>query len=105
MEGYKPLKYMFDCARYHINLRVTCRVCGHSAIIDAAGHWWALQKKGKDDHIGSFVRRLICQNCKVETGKRCRNPKVEQTSEQPAGPLMPGPTEYEWKRFITGQRR
>jgi hypothetical protein len=105
MEGFKALKYLFDCARYHINLRVICRTCGHSAVIDAAGHWWSLQKQGRDDHIGRFVRRLYCEPCLQRTGTRQRNFTVEQTSEPATGPLLPGPTQSEWKRFVVGQRR
>ena len=105
MEGFKPLNDLFDCARYHINLRITCRKCGHSVIIDAAGHWWACHKTGKDEHIAAFVRRLYCKKCKAKSGEKRRQPKVEQTREPPDRPLLPGPDEYEWKRFVSGQRR
>ena len=104
-EGFKPLKYLFDCARFKINLRLTCQYCRKSVVIDAPGHWWACHKSGKDDHIATFVRRLYCKKCKGVSGEKRRQPKVEQTSEPPDGPLLPGPDEVEWKRFVSGQRR
>ena len=104
-EDYKPLKYLFDCARYKINLRITCRTCRNSVVIDAPGHWWACHKTGKEDHIATFVKRLYCKKCKGLSGEKRRHPKVEQTRDPPDGPLLPGPDHYEWKRFVSGQRR
>jgi hypothetical protein len=51
------------------------------------------------------VKRLYCRACKSQSGQKRRNPKVEQTSEPADGELLPGPSEYEWKRFVSGQRR
>lgn len=105
MEGFKALNDLFDCARYHINLRVTCRHCGNSTVLDAAGHWWACHKSGKSEQIEAFVKRLYCKKCIGPSGEKRRHLKVEQTNEPPDGPLLPGPDEYEWKRFVRGQRR
>ena len=104
-DGFKALKWLFDCARFKINLRLTCRHCGNSVVIDAPGYWWDCHQTGKDEHIATFVKRFYCRPCKAASGQKRRNPKVEQTSERPTGPLLPGPDEYEWKRFVSGQRR
>ena len=104
-EQFRPLKYLFDCARFKINLRITCRTCQTSRVIDAPGYWWDCYKTGKEEHIATFVKRLVCATCKTKTGKRRRNPKVEPTRDAVDGPLLPGPDHYEWKRFISGQRR
>lgn len=105
MEGFKALNCLFDCARYHINLRVTCRNCDNSTVLDAAGHWWACHKSGKSEAIAAFVKRLYCKKCIGPSGEKRRHLKVEQTREPPDGPLLPGPDEVEWKRFVRGQRR
>jgi hypothetical protein len=58
-----------------------------------------------DEHIAAVVRRLYCKTCKGVSGEKRRQLKVEQTREPPDGPLLPGPDEVEWKRFVRGQRR
>jgi hypothetical protein len=74
-------------------------------VIDAAGHKWACHKSGKSEAIAAFMKRLYCKQCIGPSGDKRRNLKVEQTREPPDGPLLPGPDEYEWKRFVSGQRR
>ena len=86
-DGFKALKWLFDCARFKINLRLTCRYCGNSVVIDAPGHWWACYKSGKDEHIATFVKRLYCKQCLNQSGEKRRHPKVEQTSAPPDGPF------------------
>jgi hypothetical protein len=73
--------------------------------LDAAGHWWACYKSGKSEAIAAFVKRLYCKKCIGPSGEKRRHLKVEQTREPPDGPLLPGPDEVEWKRFVSGQRR
>jgi hypothetical protein len=74
-------------------------------VIDATGHRWACYKSGKNEAIAAFVKRLYCKKCKAASGEKRRQLKVEQTREPPDGPLLPGPDEVEWKRFVRGQRR
>jgi hypothetical protein len=62
-------------------------------------------RSGKNEQIAAFVRRLYCKSCKAASGEKRRQLKVEQTREPPDGPLLPGPDEVEWKRFVRGQRR
>lgn len=103
-ENYRPIRTLFDCALYNINLRVTCRKCGHSVVLDAPGLWWQRERAGKDTRIAVFVKRLCCQNCKVHLGISQRGPAVEQTDAPCDGPLLPGPDEYTWKRIVNRQR-
>lgn len=58
-----------------------------------------------DEQIAAFVKRLYCKKCIDPSGKKHRHLKVEQTREPLGGPLLPGPDEVEWKRFVSGQRR
>ena len=76
-----------------------------SALVSARGHWWACHKSGKSEAIAAFVKRLFCKQCIGPSGEKRRYFKVEQTREAPDGPLLPGPDEVEWKRFVRGQRR
>jgi hypothetical protein len=57
------------------------------------------------EQIAAFVRRLYCKTCKAAPGEKRRQSRVEQTREPPDGPLLPGPDEVGWKRFVRGRRR
>ncbi len=57
---------------------------------------------GKSEAIAAFVKRLYCKKCIGPSGEKRRHLKVEQTREPPDGPLLPGPDEVEWKRFVVG---
>lgn len=104
-ENYRLLKWMFDCALYKINFRVTCHHCRKSVVIDAPGHWYAGHRKGKEgESVRDFIRRLYCRHCKDVFGEKRRNPNVEQTYDPPDGRLLPSPGEYEWKRIVNRQR-
>lgn len=103
-ENYRPFRNLFDCALYKYNLRITCRICRHSTVIDAPGHWWDCERKGKDDRIAAFAKRLYCSSCRAQSGLKRRNLKIEQTTDACDGPLLPGPDEYTWKRIVNRQR-
>jgi hypothetical protein len=72
--------------------------------MDAPGHWWRCEQKGLSDCIAAFVRRLHCSQCFKKSGIKVRQPKVEQTGEEPKGTLLPGPDHYTWKRIVNRQR-
>jgi hypothetical protein len=103
-ENYRPIRTLFECALYKRYLRVTCWQCKHSVILDAPGHWWRCEQHGLSDSIGAFVRRLHCSQCFKKSGIKVRQPKVEQTGDEPKGPLLPGPDHYTWKRIVNRQR-
>lgn len=103
-ENYRPIRNLFDCALFKINLRVKCKICGHSVVIDAPGHWWRCEKKGLDDSIFRFMKRLHCSQCWQQSKRKIRSFTIEQTHKRCDGPLMDGPDEYTWKRIVNRQR-
>lgn len=103
-ENYRPIRTLFDCALYKLNLQVTCWQCKHSAIIDAPGHWWRSECSGKDDRLAAFVSHLYCSRCFEKAGVKVREPKVETTTTAVTGALLDGPDHYTWKRIINRQR-
>jgi hypothetical protein len=103
-EGYRPVRTLFECALYKINLRVTCGACGNSTVIDAPGHWWRCEQLKKDDSLKAFVQRLYCQKCWSGCYFKRRPSRVEQTNDPVDGPLLPGPDHYSWKRIVNRQR-
>lgn len=103
-EHYRPVRSLFDCALYKINLKAVCWQCRHSSVIDAPGHWWRCQRLGLDDKIKAFHSRLYCSACYGRGKLKVREPTLQQTKEKVQGVLMPGPDEYTWKRIVNAQR-
>jgi len=103
-EHYRPVRSLFDCALYKINLKAVCWQCRHSSIIDAPGHWWRCHRLGLDDNVKAFHSRLFCMSCFRRTKLKVRQPSLQQTNESVHGVLMPGPDEYTWKRIVNSQR-
>jgi hypothetical protein len=56
----------------------------------------------EDEQIAAFVRRVYCKPRKAASGEKRRQLKVEQTREPQGAPLLPGPDEAAWKRFVMG---
>ena len=83
----------------HYGLGFICNL-----IMDAPGHWWRCEQNGLSDSIDAFVRRLHCSQRFKRSGIKVRQPEVEQTAEEPVGPLLPGPDHYTWKRIVNRQR-
>jgi hypothetical protein len=103
-EGYRPIRTLFDCALYKINLRIMCGVCGRTIVIDAPGHWWRCEQRKIDDRLNIFVQRLYCRTCWELSGIKRRPARVEQTTSAADGPLLPGPDHFSWKRIVNRQR-
>ena len=102
-ERYRAVRYLFDCALYGINLRVTCR-CGHSAVLDGPGRWYQAEKRGWDDDIRLWEKSLYCRRCLKLSAAFVRHPRIAQTVEGATEPLLPRPDPYEWKRIVNRQR-
>lgn len=103
-DHYRPVRTLFDCALFKINLKATCWQCQYGAVIDAPGHWWRCELRGLDDGIRVFHKRLYCSSCFRRGKIKVREPKLEQTYEKFAGVLLPGPDESTLKRIINRQR-
>lgn len=101
---YQPLTHLFHCALYKVNLKVTCRYCKRSVVIDAPGHWWLCERRKWDDSLREFSKRLYCRACHERQGQKVRFPKIEQTDQVQTGPLLAGPDHYTWKRIVNRQR-
>lgn len=103
-ENYRPIRTLFDCAIFKINLKADCWQCQHVAVLDAPGHWWRCKRLGLDDSVRAFHARLYCSLCFKREKIRVREPKLQQTWENVTGALLPGPDEYTWKQIINRQR-
>lgn len=103
-DGHLPLRTLFDCALYKINLRLTCRSCGHSTVVDAPGLWWLAERRSWPQAIGEFGHRFYCGPCWRKLGVMVREPDIAATSDAPTGPLLPGPDRRQWKRITSRYR-
>ena len=102
-EDYKPLRTLLDCARFKLNLRMTCRACGHSTVLDASGLWWLAERKGWDDTIPAIAARCYCEPCWTRRQNKVRGPIIVQTRET-AAMLLPEPDARAWKRIVNRHR-
>ena len=102
-EDYRPLRTLLDCARFKINLRMTCRACGHARVMDAPGLWWLAERKGWDDAISAIAARCYCEVCWRDRGTMVPGPEIVQTDEH-ADTLLEGPDAREWKRIVNRHR-
>ena len=103
-EKYMPLRTLFDCALYKVNLRVSCKACAHSRVVDAPGLWWLAERKRWDQDIAAFSRRFYCGECWRTRHVVVRNVRVVQSQEEAEGPLLPGPDKREWKARLSRYR-
>jgi hypothetical protein len=103
-EGYQPFRRLFDCALWKHNLRATCRSCKHTRVLDGPGLWWLAEKRSWDDDLRAFSHRLYCGPCYLTHSLKVRVPMLTPTQDEVKGPLLPGPSHYEWKRIVNRQR-
>lgn len=103
-EKYQPLRTLLDCARFKINLRMTCRASAHSRVMDAPGLWWLAERKGWDDAIAAIASRSCCEPCRTGRQVKVREPRFEQTGGNAPGPLLAAPDPREWKRIVNRHR-
>ncbi|QGN54067.1 hypothetical protein [Novosphingobium sp. Gsoil 351] len=102
-EDYRPLRTLLDCARFKLNLRMTCRACGHSRVVDAPSLWWLADRKGWDDAIPAIAKRCYCEPCWTERQVKVRGPAIVQTSDA-ADDLVQAPDARDWKRVVNRHR-
>ena len=91
-----PVWDLFDAARQHCSIRLDCPRCNHVAVYDAAGLWWAFERKGRTVSIKDLQRFCYCRDCSRFGGPRIR-PVVKLCRTAPTQ-MLPLPSEADWKR-------
>jgi hypothetical protein len=99
-----PLRDLFDAAVRGRSVRLTCRTCGHSAVLSSHGLWWLFDRKGWRDGLEDLRRRSICLLCLHRRGEKVRHPELELVPGPPSDTSLPMPSEMDWKREVRRRR-
>lgn len=99
-----PLRDLFDAAVRAPAVRLTCRACGHSALLSSHALWWLFHKKGWRDTLPDLRRRCVCLMCLHRRRLKVREPELELADEAPTEASLPMPSEMDWKRELHRRR-
>jgi hypothetical protein len=99
-----PLRDLFDAAVRGRSVRLTCRECGHSAVLSSHALWWLFHRKGWRDGLADARGRCICLMCLHRRRRKVRNPKFELVLDPPTDASLPMPPEMAWKREVRRRR-
>ena len=99
-----PLRDLFDVAVRGRSLRLTCRECGHSAILSSHALWWLFRRKGWRDGLADARRRFVCLMCLHRLRRKVGNPELELVLDRPTESSLPMPPEMDWKRELRRRR-
>ncbi|HYE29174.1 MAG TPA: hypothetical protein VEA61_13220 [Allosphingosinicella sp.] len=99
-----PLRDLFDAAVRGRSVRLTCRRCGHSAILSSHALWWLFHRRGWRDTFDDVRRRSLCLMCLHRRGETVRGPGLELVHEPPTDTGLPMPSELDWQREVRRRR-
>jgi hypothetical protein len=99
-----PLRDLFDAAARGRNVQLTCRACGHAAILSGLGLWWLFQRRGWLDEFKDVRRRTICAPCRRRFRRKVANPEMTLVDAEPTDSSLPLPPTSEWKREMRRRR-
>lgn len=99
-----PIQDLFDAAARHLNVRLTCPVCGHSAVLSAPALWWRFERMGWQDRLREVPRRCRCLHCAFRRGRDVPRPKLELVADDPTDARLPLPSELDWRRELRRRR-
>lgn len=103
-DGYRKFRILFDLALYKYNLRLTCRSCQHSRVLDGPGLWWKFETKHWPEELHAIGARFYCSKCLTEHRRRIYGPDMEVVGDKAEIIYKEGPDDYEWKRIVNRQR-
>jgi ribosomal protein L44E len=93
---------LWDVGAHHLNLRFTCRRCGHHRVLHAAAVWWWFKGKGLTGHLSRVPQRIVCGVCWTAHRLKVRNPRMELVKDDHEP--LPLPSEKEWKQEAKRRR-
>jgi hypothetical protein len=99
-----PLRDLYDAAARGRNVRLTCRACGHVAILSGIALWWHFQRRGWLDDFRDVRRRSVCAECLKRLRRKVRNPDLLLVEAAPTETRLPLPSQIEWKKEVRRRR-
>lgn len=102
-EEWPPLRTLTDLALRKWHVRLTCPRCKHVRIMSGAGLWYLFYRKCWPDDLRAARERLYCALCWGQRRVKIA-PRLDKTNDEPTGPLLENPSDYEWKKLIARYR-
>lgn len=99
-----PFLDLYDAAVRYRAIKLTCRRCGHAAIVSTHALWYYYARKGWSDAFRQVQRRSICMVCWYERGEKVTRPDMEFGDWEPTDTRFPMPSEFEWKAEVRRRR-
>ena len=99
-----PLRDLFDVAARGRNVQLTCRACGHVAILGGMALWWLFQRRGWCDDFKDVRRRCVCAQCRRHFRRRVANPALALVELEATDSGLPLPPAAQWKKELRRRR-
>jgi hypothetical protein len=99
-----PLRDLFDAAARGRNVQLTCRACGHVAILSGMALWWLFQRRGWLDDFKDVRRRSVCTACLRGRRSKVRDPALALVETAPTDARLPLPSAMDWKKEVRRRR-
>ena len=99
-----PLRDLFDVAARGRNVQLTCRACGHVAILGGMALWWYFQRRGWLDEFKDVRRRCVCAQCRRRFRRRVANPALALVELEATDSGLPLPPAAQWKKELRRRR-
>lgn len=97
-QSANPIRDLFDAAAHGYNLRLACRGCRRSQVLNRFAIWWLFQRRGWRDRMADVPAHFRCGGC----GRK--RPSLDLVHEQPTAHALPVPSEREWKQELRRRR-
>jgi hypothetical protein len=93
-----PVRDLFDATTHHYAIKLRCRACHRSRILNAAAVWWHFRKKGYSEWLRDVPRKFRCRECQE------RGPEMDLVHQAANDHSLPLPSESDWKRELRRRR-
>jgi len=93
-----PLRLLFDAAARGYSVRLSCRGCGHGAVLDAHALWHHCRRFGRSEWLRDLPAQCVCGVC----GRR--EPELLLVHDEPTDRSLPMPSAQAWKRELSRHR-
>lgn len=97
-DSANPVVTLFDAARQHYDIRLTCWRCKRNVVFLSAALWWLFERKGHSDRLNHVQQKLRCSQCGAKL------PALDLVRDAPAHTNLPMPSDREWKDAVRRRR-
>ena len=95
--SYEPrVRTITEAALRQLNLKLSCRLCGHIRVLHCAALHFLFERGGWDDRLRALPDRFWCSQCWQRTRAKVKNPDCAFVNEDETGTPLPMPDVRTW---------